>query len=82
MDMGGTLKGEILRTADEVERISKEKDIFFTVAYLKDIGYVDNSERYELLMDELESRLISKNQKRKREFIKRKENAENSPSFP
>ena len=60
MYMGGTLKDEISRTADEVERISKERDIFFVVAYLKDIEYVGDPKRYKLFMSELEDRLKAK----------------------
>ena len=58
--IGGTLKAEIIRTADMVEQKKEEQDIYFIIAFLYDAGYTSDPKRYKMLMEELYDRLRTK----------------------
>jgi hypothetical protein len=56
--LGGTLKAEISRTADMLEKILKEPEpLYFIVAFLNDIQYRCDDKRYNLLLEELKRRM-------------------------
>lgn len=59
LEMGGSLKAEVKRTADILEDMKKgpDKNIYYIVAFLKDIQYLDDKRRYDMLLDELHQRL-------------------------
>ena len=60
-EQGGTLKQEIIRTADMLEEMKESRDdIYFLVVFLKDIQYVGDERRYNLLLEELHNRLKDK----------------------
>lgn len=59
-EQGRTLKAEIIRTADMLEEMQKEQDIYYLVVFLKDIQYVQDERRYNLLLEELYDRYKNK----------------------
>jgi hypothetical protein len=60
LEIGGSLKAEISRTADMLEDMKKdpEQDIYYIVAFLKDIQYLYDKRRYDMLLNELYERLL------------------------